>query len=210
MAVDAMRPFELPALEPVEFVPVAPEPVVPPEPEIDLEAEAAAARAEGHEAGFQAGFVEARAQLAPVIDALRCAAGEVAAHRDHVSAAVEVQAVELAMGIAEQILGAALEVQPERVVDAVRGALRRLIARKRITILVHPDDLELVRAAADELVAELGGIEHCEVQAERRVARGGAVVRTVEGEVDATLPTKLARVREVLEQELAPAEPAGA
>ena len=43
-----------------------------------------------------------------------------------------------------------------------------------------------MRAALDDLAAALGGIEHCEVQAERRVARGGAVVRTAEGEVDAT------------------------
>jgi flagellar assembly protein FliH len=45
-------------------------------------------------------------------------------------------------------------------------------------------------------------MEHCDVQAERRVHRGGAIVRTVEGEVDATLETKLARAREVLEDEL--------
>ena len=41
------------------------------------------------------------------------------------------------------------------------------------------------------------------MQAERRVTRGGAIVRTAEGEVDATLETKLARAREVLEDELA-------
>ena len=73
----------------------------------------------------------------------------------------------------------------------MRGALRRLVDRERVTILVHPDDLDLVRGASERLVGELGGIEHCDVQAERRVARGGAIVRTVEGEVDATLATKL-------------------
>ena len=74
----------------------------------------------------------------------------------------------------------------------MRGALRRLVERERVTILVNPEDLDLVRGAAGALAGELGGIEHCDVQAERRVARGGAVVRTVEGEVDATLATKLA------------------
>jgi flagellar biosynthesis/type III secretory pathway protein FliH len=56
-----------------------------------------------------------------------------------------------------------------------------------------------VRAAADELAASLGGIEHLEVQAERRVGRGGAVVRHPEGDVDAQLATKLERVRELVE-----------
>ena len=53
-----------------------------------------------------------------------------------------------------------------------------------------------------DIRASLGGIEHCEVQAERRVSRGGAVVRTPEGDVDARVETKLVRAREVIEAAL--------
>jgi flagellar assembly protein FliH len=193
-----MEAFELPTLEP----PPGLRAYAAPEPEIDLAAEAQAARAAGHEAGFQAGLVEAQAQMAAGVAALQAAVAEVGAERARVAAAVEAAAVELALRIAEQALGAAVTVRPEAVVDVVRGALRRLVERDRVTILVNPEDLDLVRAAADTLMAELGGIEHCDVQAERRVARGGAIVRTVEGEVDATLATKLARARETLEEEL--------
>jgi flagellar assembly protein FliH len=196
-----MEAFELPTLEPPPGLRAYAAPAEP-EPEIDLEAEAAAARAAGHEAGFQAGLIEGEAQMAAGVAALRAAVAEVAAERERVSAAVEAAAVELALRIAEQALGAAVEVRPEAVVDVVRGALRRLVERDRVTILVNPEDLDLVRGASETLMAELGGIEHCDVQAERRVARGGAIVRTVEGEVDATLPTKLARARETLMDEL--------
>lgn len=197
--------FELPPLEPLPGAPTVgvAQPVVamPAPPQIDLEAEAAAARAAGHEAGFQAGLVEAHQQMAAAVAALQEAAAGVAAERERVTSAVEGAAVDLALRIAEQAIAGAVAAEPERVVDVVRGALRRLVERDRVTILVNPDDMELVRAASEGLVAELGGMEHCDVQAERRVARGGAVVRTVEGEVDATLETKLARVREVLEAE---------
>jgi flagellar assembly protein FliH len=196
-----MRSFELPTLEaPAGLAPFgAPD---PPRPEVDLAAIAEAARAAGHDAGFQAGLVEAQQQMAAGVAALQAAAAGVEAQRNHLSDAVEAAAVELGLRIAEQALHATVEAQPGVVVDVVRGALRRLIERDRVAILVHPDDLDLVRTASEGLVAELGGIEHCEVQAERRVARGGAIVRTVEGEVDATLATKLARAREVLEEEL--------
>ena len=50
-----------------------------------------------------------------------------------------------------------------------------------------------------DYITQLGGIESCDVQSERRVSRGGAVVRTAQGEVDATLETKIARAREVLD-----------
>jgi flagellar assembly protein FliH len=196
-----MEAFELPTLEPPPGLHAYAAPAVA-APAIDLEAEARAAREAGHEAGFQAGLVAAEAQMAEGIAALAAAVAELATERDRLSSAVEAAAVELGLRIAEQALGAALEVRPGAVVDVVRGALRRLVERDRVTILVNPEDLDVVRGASDALMAELGGIEHCDVQAERRVARGGAIVRTVEGEVDATLATKLARARETLQEEL--------
>jgi flagellar assembly protein FliH len=194
--MDAVRAFELPPLE----APAGLAPVSAPAPAIDLAAEAAAARAAAHAEGYQAGLAEGRAALGPALQALADAAAAVAAERDRVCDEVEAAAVELGLHIAEQALAGALAVEPGRVVDVVRGALRRLVERGRITLLVHPDDLDIVREAGDGLVAELGGIEHLEVQADRRVARGGAVVRTAEGEVDATVATKLDRAREVLEE----------
>jgi len=61
-----------------------------------------------------------------------------------------------------------------------------------------------VQESMDDVRASLGGIEHCEVQAERRVARGGAVVRTPDGDVDARVETKLQRACEVVQAALSP------
>jgi flagellar biosynthesis/type III secretory pathway protein FliH len=166
-------------------------------------AEAEQIRAAAQQAGFEAGRAEALSAAQPAAEAFAAAARELSATVEDLTTRTEAAAVELALRIAEQALGAAVEADPERVLDVVRGALRRLVERERVLLLVNPDDLDIVRERVADLVGELGGIEHCEVQAERRVARGGAVVRTEEGEVDATLDTKLARVREVLEQELA-------
>jgi flagellar assembly protein FliH len=198
-----VRAFELPPLEaPAGMVVCLPAMPHSAAAQADLAAEAEALRLAAREEGLLQGRMEAEAQMASAIAALQQAAVDLAAERDRVSAAAESAAVELALKIAEQAMAGAIAVAPERVVDVVRGALRRLVDRERVTILVHPDDLDLVRSASDRLVGELGGIEHCDVQAERRVARGGAIVRTVEGEVDATLATKLSRAREVLEEEL--------
>ncbi|MGH2854959.1 MAG: FliH/SctL family protein, partial [Solirubrobacteraceae bacterium] len=100
-------------------------------------------------------------------------------------------------------------VQPDRVLDTVRGALRRVTDRRRVTVLVDPADLELVVAALAELKTQIGGIEQCDVQADRRVGPGGAIVRTLESEVDATVETQLERTREVVQAELATREAHG-
>jgi flagellar biosynthesis/type III secretory pathway protein FliH len=206
--------FELPVLDPTE-VPYVPEafPVAAapaaapagPSPEdivARAHAEAEAIRAQAREDGFAAGLQAAQGEVATTAEALAAALASVADLRGEVADQVERGAVALGLRIAEQALGAAIEVDPDRVVETVRGALRRLTERERVTILVNPADLDTVRGATADIIARLGGIDSCDVQAERRVSRGGAVVRTVEGEVDATLETKLLRARDVLMTEL--------
>jgi flagellar assembly protein FliH len=160
------------------------------------------ARAQGHAEGFAAGRDEFAAQAAPAVQALAESIVQAEADRDRIAADVEAAAVELALQIAEKALTTALSVDPSRVLDVVRGALRCLVDRERVMIQVHPADLPLVRDAVDGLVQQLGGIEHIEVQEERRVQRGGAIVRSSAGEIDARIQTKLDNAREILEREL--------
>jgi flagellar assembly protein FliH len=204
--------FELPVLEPMEVPAGAYAPAVsavaPAGPSAEdilarAHAEAEAIRAQAREDGFAAGLQAAQAELQTASEALASALGSVAELRGKVADEVERGAVALGLRIAEQALAGAVEADPDRVVDAVRGALRCLTERSRVTILVNPQDMDAVRAATADLMARLGGIDTCDVQAERRVSRGGAVVRTLEGEVDATLETKLARARDVIAESFA-------
>ena len=166
------------------------------------EADAAAVQAAARAEGLREGRAEALAAVAPALEALSGAVEAVRAEQAARADRLEAHAVDLALFLAERVLGGALAVEPERVVEAVRGALRGIVERERVTVLVHPEDLELVRDAMDGLRTVLGGIEHCEVQAERRISRGGAVVRTQDGDVDARVETKLQRAREVIEAAL--------
>jgi flagellar assembly protein FliH len=162
------------------------------------------ARQQGYEEGYQAGMAAAREELAPAATAMAHALAEAQQLRAEAADQVEARAVELSLRLAEKVLAGTLEVQPERVVDVVRGALRCLVDRERVTVQVNTLDLELVRDAVEPIASTLGGIDNIDVQEDRRVARGGALVRSAAGEVDATIETKLARAREVLESELRP------
>jgi flagellar assembly protein FliH len=165
-------------------------------------AEAAALREGARAEGYEAGRAEARAELEPTAAALQQAILAVQADVVDRADRLEAHAVDLGLFLAEKVLGGALAVQPERVVETVRGALRGIVERERITILVSPEDLDLVRDSISDVLGSLGGVEHCEVQAERRVGRGGCVVRTADGDVDARIETKLQRAREVIESAL--------
>ena len=160
--------------------------------------ETEALREQAHREGFAGGRAEALALVAPVLEALHAAVADVKAHEAEVAEALERRSVELGIALAQKIVAGTLDVEPERVVEVVRGALRGIVERERIIVLVNPDDMELVQASLDDLRGSLGGINHCVVEAERRVARGGCIVRTAVGDVDARVDTKLERAREVI------------
>jgi flagellar assembly protein FliH len=170
------------------------------------EADAARIRAEAHAQGMQAGFDAARqegvARLAPAAQAMAQALHALEQLQTEAADRVEAEAVDLSVKIAEKVVAGAIDVQPERLLDVVRGALRTIVERERVILLVNPADLDLMRESVTELAATLGGIEHVDVQEERRVHRGGAILRTNYGEVDARLETKLERARAAVVEEL--------
>lgn len=156
------------------------------------------AQAEGYAEGRAAGHQEGLAQTTAAALAMGEALHELHELRGQMADELERDAVELALALADKIVAGALDAQPDRVIDIVRGALRRVADRRQIVVLVDPQDLEVVSGAVGELQSQAGGIELCDVQADRRVGRGGAVVRTAEGEIDATVETQLQRARELM------------
>jgi flagellar biosynthesis/type III secretory pathway protein FliH len=174
--------------------------------EIVAAAEAAAAAIE--EAARERGFVEGHAAglaaadhaLGPVSAALGETVERLADLRAEFVAVAELRAVELALALAGKVLGAALAADPALVCEIVAGALRRVTDLDGIVIELHPDDVELVGAWID---AGKNARVSIDVRADRRVARGGCIVRTSEGEVDARLAEQLAAAEELLREAFA-------
>ena len=178
------------------------------------------ARAEGEAAGYAAGLERARVEFESTGESLVRALGEAAVDianaRAELAEALTSQAAEVSIAVAEQIIASAFESQPELVIDVTRGAIRRLSERHRLTVLVNPDDLELIAEQSERLQQEMGGIEFLDVQADRRVERGGAIVQTEYGEIDATIRTQIENARTLItaalagDADLPPDQPGGA
>jgi flagellar biosynthesis/type III secretory pathway protein FliH len=164
----------------------------------EARAEAEQIREAARRQGYAEGRADATASLEPALAALSQAIADVQASQAEMCAELERRAVELGLGLARKVVSGALSVQPELVVEVVTGVLRGIVDRERVTVLVHPDDLDIVREAMEGLRSSLGGMDHCVVEAERRVARGGCLVHTTVGEIDATVDTKLERAGEVV------------
>lgn len=160
------------------------------------------ARSHGYGEGHAQGRADALAEMDGAIAALREAAGGVGALRAQVADAVERDAVDLALALAGKILAGNLQARPEAVLDVVQGALRRVTDRRGLAVLVNPTDLETILGALGEGRISAKGFELSDLQPDQRVPPGGAIVHTVEGEIDAGVETQLERAREVVATEL--------
>jgi len=173
--------------------------------EIVAEAEGRAARIEeearraGSEAGYAEGCARAEEEARQSLAVLAAAAEAFASKQSDAVAVVEARAAELAVLVAERIVSAALELDPDLVCSVVGTALRRVVDTDRLVLDVNPDDLERVRAWVS---TGEGGLARIEVRGERRVAAGGCVVRTADVEIDARVAVQLERVRAVVRSAL--------
>src|SRR5437868_15493479 len=109
--------FEFPEL-------VAPRPVG--EMVAEAEEERRSALDAAREEGFAAGLSAGQAEVGPAAEALAAAAAELAAERARSAGAAEEAAAELALQVARKVVGAALQLRPELVLEVTRGALRPL------------------------------------------------------------------------------------
>lgn len=160
------------------------------------------ARADGEAAGYAAGLARAETELKTVSESLVRALGEAAealsATRAELVETLTRQAGDISLAVGEQIVAGSFDAKPELVLDVIRGALRQLAERHRLTILINPADMDRVTEALGQLRQELGGIEFMDVQADRRVDSGGAIVQADYGEIDASVETQLRHAREVV------------
>jgi flagellar biosynthesis/type III secretory pathway protein FliH len=142
--------------------------------------------AEAEELGRRAGLARAAAELA-----------QAAAERDRLLQAAGDDLVRLALAVAREILGR--EVERDGAVEAAAAAaLEAVRHRRQVTLRVHPDDALALRRESGRLaglVARAPALTICEDPA---VGRGGLVVETEAGTLDARLATRLDAVEAAL------------
>ena len=104
----------------------------------------------------------------------------------------------LAVKIAEKILGRELSTRPEGVNDVVQKALQHAGDPRDILVRVNPADLELVERGRTRLVERVRSARAVTFRGDESVSRGGCIVETELGIVDARLSTQLEAIERAL------------
>lgn len=160
----------------------------------------AQAHARGFEGGDKAGRASADAEMEDMLETMRGLIDVARTERAKLIENAEPEIVRLATDIAERVLHDHIAIEPETVVTMTRQALQRLIAREKVTVRVNPADVEILRTHREAL---LNGhdVESVRVVEDQRVDRGGVVIETESGTIDAKISSQLREARRVLHVE---------
>ncbi len=159
---------------------------------------------EREEEGFERGRLQAEQSLTTQIvsqrtEMVQLQNGVLKSLNDAISQVVretEGTLVEIALATASRLV-AGVPISPEMVAAAMREALAQVEETADVQVLLHPDDFTLLQGHDAGLNGDAGA-GRLRLASSPDVSRGGCVVRTHFGDIDARRETKLNQMRKAL------------
>jgi flagellar biosynthesis/type III secretory pathway protein FliH len=156
------------------------------------ELEAEQLKEKAYQLGYDDGKQAAATELSEVV-------ASASRRLQQIEAQAEPQLRDLAVKIARRIIGKELEFAPEAVVDIVKQALsEKARQRREIFLRVHPEDLQLIRENKADLIEVLSRAKEIGIREDPEIARGGVVIETDAGTIDAQIDTQLEVFEKIL------------
>lgn len=149
------------------------------------------ARKQGYEAGLALAREEAQSQARR----FRALAESYGAALDSLDFRLSDQVLNLALDVARQMVAGELAARPERILDVVNLALRQMVETMReARLLLNPEDAAIVRPLLNEALDK----SRLRIVEDIRIVRGGCLIETPQGDLDATLQARWRQVVAVL------------
>jgi type III secretion protein L len=104
----------------------------------------------------------------------------------------------LSVRVAEKIIGQEVRLRPETIVSIVHEVLRCARPGKQLTIQVNEADAQQARTRIDRLKESLSASTEIQIVGSATVSRGGCIVESELGIIDARLETQLKCLEDIL------------
>lgn len=149
-----------------------------------------AARAEGHEEGYRAGYDEGLSEAQSFVEKAKGALDNAERAYEAMLAETEPRLLALSMTAAKKVASEALKTDPDVARDLIRRGISALRDENEFHVMVDADLLSIMEDGGSGLAAEFGG-RLVELAPDPSVD-AGAVVKTPHGFVDATVSSQIA------------------
>ncbi len=179
-----------------DIQPRSPEPLAPVAGHTAEEVEEAYAR------GYREALEHAGARLESASQALAAGLDEISRVRESLARNSQQDMLRLVMTVAEQIIREQAAIDSRVVLKVIDNALSEAVRADHYRIFVNPADLAAVTEQKPLFLASISGLKNIHVEADPSISAGGCRVDSEFGNVDATLETQLATIRQAMQEAL--------
>ena len=110
----------------------------------------------------------------------------------------EEQIIELSLAIAEKVLHLEVTTNREVVRSVLKEGIKSIVDRENMKIRVHPQDFHYMMEIKSDFLQNFDGIKNVVFAEDESVQRGGAIIETLFGEVDARLEQQFQEIKAVM------------
>ena len=111
---------------------------------------------------------------------------------------LEQEAFRFALAAAGAIVRREVTLDSAIVIRQVRDALRRVLGVESVILRVHPEDEPAVREHREELLSGTDSLREFIVEADEKIERGGCIIESPSGTIDARIATQLRQIETAL------------
>ena len=154
----------------------------------------ATAHQDGYKEGHEQGFIEGQNEVNRLVERVHKIVESVMVRREEILCETEQQIVELVLLMTRKVVKIISENQKTVVLSNVLAALKKIRTRGNITLRVNTEDLKLTTAHVDEFIKRIENVNGISVIEDSSVDKGGCIVETDFGAIDARISSQLAEL----------------
>ncbi|PKL25554.1 MAG: flagellar assembly protein FliH [Spirochaetae bacterium HGW-Spirochaetae-3] len=154
------------------------------------------AHKEGFDQGREEGFKEGKLEVERLIDRMHVVLDRAMDKRAEILEQTEAQVVELVLLIARKVVKTISENQKNVVLSNIAQALRKLKTRSDVIVRVNLADLQLTTEHAKDFIEAAENAKKLSIVEDSGVDRGGCIIETDFGEIDARIQSQLHELEE--------------
>lgn len=148
--------------------------------------------------GYMEGLKSQNKDIATKVEVLAAVTKTIPQIKKDILEKGEEQMVKLAIAIAEKILHQEVSTRKEIILDVLKGALKNISETEGMKIRLNPQDFRYMMEVKKDFLQSFDGIRNIVFEEDSSIKRGGAVVETMFGEVDARLENQLKEIKAAL------------
>ncbi len=111
---------------------------------------------------------------------------------------IEAIVLSLAVEIAKKIVKREIDINDNFVINQVKEAIKRVVGVEKIKLRVNPEDEKLIKELKPELLQIADSTREIVVEADPSIERGGCIIESELGNVDARISTQLSQIENSL------------